>query len=96
MVNVLEVTIKNLYSYPSDECQSIKFGDISVIIGPNNAGKTNIFRIFQLMANQVNNMGIPYLEEKSILNDPSKEAEVSIKLKLSEKEYTTLAHLFLF
>lgn len=73
MVSILEVRIKNFYSYPADEKQNIKFDKITLIVGPNDAGKTNLFRTLQLLADQPFKPGIPVSEE-AILNDPSKEA----------------------
>ena len=46
MVKIERLRIKGLYSFKDE--MNIEFDSNNLIIGHNNAGKTNIFRIFKL------------------------------------------------
>ena len=63
MVRLLSAKISNLYSYyqigtvPTDKNESVSFSKINVIVGPNDSGKSNIFRAIKLL---VDSMKVDY------------------------------------
>lgn len=92
MVHLLSAKISNLYSYdridtlPDEKNESISFSNINVIVGPNDSGKSNIFRAIKLLIDNLksssaiansdvfSNEAAPTLEAEFMLSD--REAEI--------------------
>lgn len=92
MVRLLNVKISNLYSYDQTDTDAIgkdepiSFSNINVIVGPNDSGKSNIFRAIKLLVDSLksnstisdstlySNRGVPRLAAEFILSDG--EAEI--------------------
>ena len=87
-MKITKIHIKNLFSYDEFEIELDK--NINVIVGPNNAGKTNLFRTIKLLMDIIDG-NIPAREIESYLNDPSNEkAEIKIWVEFDKDERKTV------
>ncbi|MHA1591894.1 MAG: AAA family ATPase [Candidatus Heimdallarchaeaceae archaeon] len=91
-MKIRKVYIKNLFSYKEFE---IKFDrNFNIIVGPNNAGKTNIFRVIQFIMDIIDNK-LKAKDIRGYLHDPSKEeAKIKIWVELDESEKRTIHEFF--
>ena len=76
-----QVCVKNILSFKDAE---FPLGRYTVIVGPNNSGKTNLLRILEMVAK---NMNFEYfsLNEKHKM-DPDEPSEMALTLALDESE----------
>jgi len=82
-MKIKRIRIENLLSYDEFE---LEFPDFTVIVGPNNVGKTNILRVLEFVRNLLNK-SINGDELDELLHDPEKRrAKVEIYLELSDDE----------
>ena len=69
MLQLKRVLVKNLLSFERAE---FRFGTYTVIVGPNNSGKTNLLRILSMISKNAN---LEYQQidrtQKLDLNEPS-------------------------
>ena len=86
MVKIHSMKIKGLYSFREEE--QIQFGKNTLILGPNNSGKTNIFRIIKLISIAlINSSRIP----KNIrYNRTEQNPYLEAKIEFSPDELETL------
>ncbi|MFA4647736.1 AAA family ATPase [Pyrococcus kukulkanii] len=84
-MRIRKIRVENLFSY--DEVELALPLDLAVIVGPNNAGKTNIVRTLDFLKRCFGD-NRPSLEElEGILHDPNKpRAKVEVDVELNEKE----------
>jgi len=52
-MKIKSIEVQNLYSYDKFKIE-FNEGNIAVIVGPNNAGKTNLFRVFEFLKDVIN------------------------------------------
>lgn len=91
MVYIRNLSFSGLYSYGEE--QSVNGVSNNVIVGPNNSGKSNVFRIIKLVSDSFYNYR--RLEDSEISPTYSK-AFVKIELVLSDDETKTLVKFFSF
>jgi predicted ATP-dependent endonuclease of OLD family len=86
---IKKVQLKNFLSFGVEE-QSLEFGQINTIVGPNNTGKTNVFRaisfVGELFENQ--NSETAAYHHNGNLNH---EFEIKIKVQFNEEEIDALS-----
>lgn len=91
MAKIRNLRVIGLFSFGNET--NVNFGNKNLIIGPNNSGKTNIFRIFNTITKT---MIDPYRIDLDVkCNNESDWAELEFQLEISEDEATILAK-FLF
>ena len=92
MVRIESMKIKGLYSFKDETL--IRFDTNNLIIGPNNSGKTNIFRILKLIIPTMIN---PYDISNIIRHNKSAELpSVEFNIHFSEEEAKDLAIFMVF
>jgi energy-coupling factor transporter ATP-binding protein EcfA2 len=89
MVRLLSIRISNLYSYDqtddgfSENGESIPFSSVNVIVGPNDSGKSNIFRAIKLL---VDSMKVDYALTSLDTFSDQVAPKLEAKFLLSENE----------
>ena len=81
-----EITIQNLLSY--NEKQRILFSNNSIILGTNNSGKSNIFRIVTILINELLHHNSNLYEQLTFSKDG--EPYINIKLQFNDTEVNLL------
>ena len=77
LVRLKKLVVEGLFSY--SERQSIEFLDRVVIVGPNNGGKSNLFRIIDILADALSSpSGLSDSQVSESAGNPSIEAEISL------------------
>ena len=76
-----QVRVKNLLSFESAE---FSLGDYTVIVGPNNSGKTNLMRILEMVATNINFEYFNLYTGHRL--DPGMPSEMTLTLDLDESE----------
>ncbi|MDK2988352.1 MAG: hypothetical protein PWQ47_1490 [Methanothermococcus sp.] len=92
-MKINSIEVKNLFSYDDKDGLKIEFnkGNTAVIVGPNNAGKTNLFRVFEFLKDVINGKINTGKEIKNYLyNEENKSAKVTIDIKFDENEKNLL------
>lgn len=89
MVRLKKLAVEGLFSYAAR--QEIEFSDRTVIVGPNNAGKSNLFRAVNMLADALrHDLHLPVSKMSQSGGDPRIEAEIS----LSQCEVDILVDFF--
>jgi hypothetical protein len=91
-VKIKKIRAQNFLSFDSQGVDISDFGDVNSFVGPNNAGKTNLFRIAGFIGRALRSFpfqdsSLPYYHEQN-LNDPF---EIEVSLELSEEEKGALS-----
>jgi predicted ATP-dependent endonuclease of OLD family len=89
MVQLLSLKISNFYSYgpmPSDS-EPITFANVNVVVGPNNSGKSNIFRSLKLFIDSLKSRYSP--SDKDYFSNQT-EAKLNAEFLLSDREAQVL------
>jgi len=88
-VIIKKVQLRNFLSFGEEE-QSLEFGQINTIVGPNNSGKTNVFRALSLVGELLENQNSETYSyhHKGNLNN---EFEVKIGVQFNEEEIEALS-----
>lgn len=77
MVRLKRLVVEGLFSYT--ERQKAVFSGRTVIVGPNNAGKSNLFRIIDMLADELLRRGnLPTSKTSESDHNPCIEAEISL------------------
>ena len=77
LVRLKKLVVEGLFSY--SEKQSIEFSDRVVIVGPNNGGKSNLFRIIDILADALSRPSdLSDSQVSGPAGNPSVEAEISL------------------
>lgn len=88
-MRINRLTCSGLFSYTTES--TIRFSGRTVIVGPNNAGKSNIFRIIRILMDALgDNRDLSAFEMSRTKNKAFVEAEIA----LSPKERSLLAEFF--
>ena len=78
---ISDIEINNFYSFKDAKYHDIK--DYNVIIGKNNAGKSNLFRLFNLLSESYKNRNI---EKRFFYNGDNKlNLEITLTFRISSK-----------
>lgn len=92
-LQLISLRMKNFLSFGEEE-QEIVFDKINTIVGPNDAGKTNIFRAISLVQQ--------YLTENTIQDEPyyhngdlTKLMEIQLTIKFNDEEINALSNFLI-
>ena len=89
MVRLKRLVVEGLFSYT--EMQKVVFSGRAVIVGPNNAGKSNLFRAVNVLADELlHKRNLPASKTSESDHNPCIEADIS----LSPHEIDTLVDFF--
>ena len=89
MVRLNRLAVEGLFSYA--ERQEVEFSERTVIVGPNNAGKTNLFRAIGMLADALlHDRSLPASE----ISRPDANPRIEADLSLSSDEIGVLAVFF--
>jgi predicted ATP-dependent endonuclease of OLD family len=95
-MKIKAIEVKNLFSYDDFKIE-FNEGNIAVIVGPNNAGKTNLFRILEFLKDVIDEV-MSYrgniVHRKDLIgrkmfmyqNNPNKNSYIAIRITLDKKE----------
>ncbi|KUH32545.1 hypothetical protein APY94_09640 [Thermococcus celericrescens] len=91
-MRITGIYIKNLFSYDEFELELDK--NFNVIVGPNNAGKTNLFRVIQFLMDIIDNK-LKAKDIREYLHDPTNEqAEIKIWVEFDDGEKKAIREFF--
>ena len=91
MVRITKLECRGLYSYRDP--LAVDLSDMVVIVGPNNSGKSNIFRLIRLLADTLSSsLGLKDHEIAKGVNDSCLE----LRMTLSEAETVKIVDFFSF
>ncbi|MGD0160182.1 MAG: AAA family ATPase [Candidatus Bathyarchaeia archaeon] len=96
MVHIDRLRISNLYSYgdisaANSDHDTISFSEVSVIVGPNDSGKSNIFRALKLLVDTLTiSSALSDADIFSRLSDP----RLEVCIRFSDEEAETLLDFF--
>lgn len=85
--------VKNVLSF-GDEDVKLEFGPFNVIAGPNDSGKTNLFRALSLIEKAFD-YGKPPLEEILFRGDSDRSLHLEVGVELDDTELELLAKLII-
>ena len=94
-MKIKAIEVKNLFSYDDFKIE-FNEGNIAVIVGPNNAGKTNLFRVLEFLKDVIDEV-MSYMSNtfrKDLIgrkmfmyqNNPEKDSYIALKITLDKKE----------
>ena len=91
-MKIRRIRAQNFLSFDSQGIDISDFGSLNSFVGPNNAGKTNLFRVVGLIGDALNYPSpkkpfLPYYHEQN-LNQPF---EIELSLEFSDKEKEALS-----
>ena len=88
-VKLKSITIENLLSFENSE---FNFKEYNVIVGPNNAGKTNLLRILKLLASE--DLSMFGITQKMRLRQ-DKESQIKLAIETTDQEIKMLLQVLL-
>ena len=91
MVRITELKCRGLYSYRKS--LSIAVPEKAVIVGPNNSGKSNIFRLIRLLAEALSS---PSALKGSPIVEGSEDPYLELRMELSKTETDKIVDFFSF
>lgn len=92
-MQITQIKLKNFLSFGNSE-QTIDFSDFNTIVGPNDSGKTNVFRAIELTSKLLTERMTPsesYYHNKNF----EKPFKIEIKIKLNGEEKNALNNFFI-
>lgn len=92
-MQIIQIKLKNFLSFGNLE-QSIDFSDFNTIVGPNDSGKTNIFRAIDLIHTLLTERITPsesYYHNKNF----ERPFKIELKIKLNNEEKNALNNFFI-
>lgn len=97
-MKINSIKLKNLLSF-GEETLLENLGTLNIIIGPNNSGKTNIFRALRLSKEIINSTNL--IPDKTIqyyfhLNNKSEESNITIEFSISNYEKNIIIDVYNF
>ena len=87
------IRVRNVLSF-GDRVAELEFGDFNVIAGPNDSGKTNLFRALSLIEKAFD-YGKPSLNEILFQGDSDKSLHLEVGVELDDTECELLATLII-
>ena len=91
-MKIKKIRLQNFLSF-GNSTQEVDFSKLSTIVGPNDSGKTNVFRAIEVVANVMDGNQIPlaaYYHDKNFELPP----KIEIDLKINDEEKETLVNFF--
>lgn len=92
-MQITQIKLKNFLSFGNSE-QVIDFSDFNTIVGPNDSGKTNVFRAIDLTHKLLTERIVPsesYYHNKNF----EKPFKIELKIKLNNEEKNALNNFFI-
>jgi len=91
-MRITKIYIKNLFSYDEFELELDR--NFNVIVGPNNAGKTNLFRVIHFLMDIIDNK-LKAKDIREYLHDPTNEqAEIKVWVEFDDGEKKAIREFF--
>ncbi|AJW71042.1 AAA family ATPase [Nitrosopumilus adriaticus] len=85
-MQIIRIRLKNFLSFGT-KMQELEFSDLNTIVGPNDSGKTNVFRAIELVKRHINQRNVPAEAYYHNLDfEKPYEIEIDIKFDQEEKE----------
>jgi len=84
-MKIKAIEVKNLFSYDDFNIE-FNEGNIAVIVGPNNAGKTNLFRVLEFLKDVINDRIKSGKEIRNYLRKENEPAKIIVDIKFDENE----------
>ena len=91
-MRITKVYIKNLFSYNEFELELDK--NFNVIVGPNNAGKTNLFRAIQFLMDIIDNKLKAKDIQEYLYDSTNEKAKIKIWVEFDDSEKTAIREFF--
>lgn len=88
-MRILSLKLRNFLSF-GEETQEIQFSDNTIIVGSNDAGKTNIFRAIELVGQILRNRSLSNSEVYDHNLNHKKPFEIEVKVRLDTDEIRAL------
>lgn len=88
-MRILHLKLKNFLSF-GEEAQEVQFNDNTIIVGPNDAGKTNVFRAIELVGQILSEKSLRTADVYYHDRNYNKPFEIEIKIKLDNDEKNAL------
>ena len=91
-MEIKKIRLQNFLSF-GNSAQEMDFSKLSTIVGPNDSGKTNVFRAIEVVANVMDKNQVPltaYYHDKNFEFPP----KIEIDLKISDEEKEVLVNFF--
>ena len=92
-MEIKKIRLQNFLSF-GNSTQEVDFSKLSTIVGPNDSGKTNVFRAIEVVANLLDGNQVPlaaYYHDKNFELCP----KIEIELKINDKENEMLSNFFI-
>ena len=92
-MEIKKIRLQNFLSFGNSN-QELDFSKLSTIVGPNDSGKTNVFRAIEVVANLMDENQIlfaAYYHDKSFELSP----KIEIDLKINDEENEMLINFFI-
>ena len=91
-MEIKKIRLQNFLSF-GNSIQEMDFSKLSTIVGPNDSGKTNVFRAIEIVANVMDGNQVPlaaYYHDKNFELPP----KIEIDLKINDEEKEVLVNFF--
>ena len=91
-MEIKKIRLQNFLSF-GNSTQEMDFSKLSTIVGPNDSGKTNVFRAIEIVANVMDGNQVPlaaYYHDKNFELPP----RIEIDLKINDEEKEALVNFF--
>ena len=91
-MEIKKIRLQNFLSF-GNSAQEMDFFKLSTIVGPNDSGKTNVFRAIEIVANVMDGNQVSlsaYYHDKNFEFPP----KIEIDLKINDEEKETLVNFF--
>ena len=91
-MEIKKIRLQNFLSF-GNSTQEMDFSKLSTIVGPNDSGKTNVFRAIEVVANVMDENQVPlaaYYHDKNFELPP----RIEIDLKINDEEKEALVNFF--
>jgi AAA15 family ATPase/GTPase len=89
IMKITKMVAKNILSFGEEGIRLEDLGKLNFIVGPNNSGKTNIFRVITQIRKMLNTFNAS-LEDYYYNGDSGKEIKVELEVKFDKEEIAAL------
>ncbi|MHB1646800.1 MAG: hypothetical protein EVG15_08875 [Candidatus Acididesulfobacter diazotrophicus] len=98
-MKINSIKLKNFLSFGEEETFLDNLGNLNIIVGPNNSGKTNIFRTLSLakkIINSTNPIPDETIQYYFHLNNKSEKSNITIEFSISDNKKDIILDIFNF